>query len=148
MSFYVPTWGMSALRWRGAIQVDNTHHVRMGMGLITFSWRKLLDKFNSAKLLIFPISSGTWCYTSEWHLSVWVPTSLMLAHKRTSMYWGLPKNTIDGIIMNYIHHPSSWWFLPFSYVKSYKWLFIYATRMLYVSVGCCMLCIDVYASYP
>ena len=30
-------------------------------------------------------------YTPEWHLSVRVPTSLMLAHKRTPMDRGLPK---------------------------------------------------------
>ena len=29
------------------------------------------------------------------------------------------QNTIDGLIMNYIHHPSSWLFLPFFYVKLY-----------------------------
>ena len=58
------------------------------------------------------------------------------------------QNTIDGLIMNYIHHPSSWLFLPFSYVKSYTRLSIYATRMLYASTGCCMLRIDVYAGYP
>ena len=58
------------------------------------------------------------------------------------------QNTIDGIIMNYIHHSSSWLFLPFSYVKSYTRLSIYVTHVLYVSVGCYMSHIDVYAGYP
>ena len=57
------------------------------------------------------------------------------------------QNTIDGLIMNYIHHPSSWLFLPFSYVKSYTQLSIYATRVLYASVSCCMSRIYVYAGY-
>ena len=58
------------------------------------------------------------------------------------------QNTIDGLIMNYIHHPSSWLFLPFRYVNSCTWLFRYATRVLYASIGCCMSRIGVYASYP
>ena len=58
------------------------------------------------------------------------------------------QNTIDGIIMTYICLPSSYLFSPFNYVKSYTRLSIYATRVLYVSIGCCMLRIDVYVGYP
>ena len=58
------------------------------------------------------------------------------------------QNTIDGIIMNYIYHPSSWLFLPFKYVKSCTRLLLYATRVLYASIGCCISCTDVCAGYP
>ena len=58
------------------------------------------------------------------------------------------ENTIDGHIKNYIYHPSSWLFLPFKYVKSCMRLLLYATRMLYASVGYCILSTDLYAGYP
>ena len=58
------------------------------------------------------------------------------------------QNTIDGIIKNYIHYPSSWLFLPFGYVKSCTQLFRYATHMLYTSISCCISRTDVYAGYP
>ena len=58
------------------------------------------------------------------------------------------QNTIDGITMNYIYHPSGWLFLPFKYVKSCTRLFLYATRVLYVCVGYCILRTDLYAGYP
>ena len=58
------------------------------------------------------------------------------------------QNTIDGLIKNYIYHPSSWLFLPFKYVKSCTRLFLYATRMLYASVGYCISRTDLYAGYP
>ena len=58
------------------------------------------------------------------------------------------KNTIYGIIMNYIYHPSSWLFLPFKYVKSCMQLFLYATRVLYASVGYCISRTYLYVGYP
>ena len=62
--------------------------------------------------------------------------------------YGLAQNTLDELTMNYIYHPSSWLFLPFGYVKSCTRLFRYATRVLYASIGCCILRTDVYAGYP
>ena len=60
----------------------------------------------------------------------------------------IAQNTIDGLIKNYIHHPSSWLFLPFVYVKSCTRLLLYATHVLYASIGCCISRTDVYAGYP
>ena len=57
------------------------------------------------------------------------------------------QNTIDGLIMNYISHPSNWLFLPFKYVKSCTRLFLYATHVLYTSVYYYISHTDLYVGY-